>query len=105
VPSFLERNFIGGREGRKDSVLGCTETGTATLHQLRDSWTAHSHDTAEEWIYVVAGEGTLRIGTADQKLQAGTFSLVPHTISHALVPQGRNPLIIISMLSGTPCNP
>jgi mannose-6-phosphate isomerase-like protein (cupin superfamily) len=105
VPSFLERNFIGGREGRKDSVLGCTETGTATLHQLRDSWTAHSHDTAEEWIYVVAGEGTLRIGTADQKLQAGTFSLVPHTISHALVPQGRNPRLIISMLSGTPCNP
>jgi mannose-6-phosphate isomerase-like protein (cupin superfamily) len=103
VPLFLEKNFIGGREGRKDSVLGCTETGTATLHQLRDSWTAHTHDTAEEWIYVVAGEGILRIGTADQKLQAGTFSLVPHTVSHALVPQGRNPLIVISILSGPPC--
>jgi mannose-6-phosphate isomerase-like protein (cupin superfamily) len=105
VPLFLEKNFIGGREGRKDSLLGCTETGTATLHQLRDSWTAHTHDTAEEWIYVVAGEGILRIGTADQKLQAGTFSLVPHTVSHALVPQGRNPLIVISMLSGPPCKP
>lgn len=103
VPLFLERNFIGGREGRKDSLLGCTPTGTATLHQLRESWTAHTHDTAAEWIYVVAGEGTLRIGTLDQKLQAGTFSLVPHTVSHALVPQGRNPLIIISVLSGPPC--
>ena len=80
VPLFLEKNFIGGREGRKDSLLGCTATGTATLHQLREAWLAHTHDTAEEWIYVVAGEGTLRIGTADQKLQAGTFSLVPHTI-------------------------
>lgn len=103
VPLFLEKNFIGGREGRKDSMLGCTPTGTATLHQLRESWTAHTHDAAEEWIYVVAGEGTLRIGTADQKLQAGTFSLVPHTMSHALVPQGRNPLIVISVLSGPPC--
>ena len=103
VPLFLEKNFIGGREGRKDSVLGCTTTGTATLHQLRDTWAAHTHDTAEEWIYVVAGEGVLRIGTADQKLQAGTFSLVPHTISHALVPQGRNPLIVISTLSGPAC--
>lgn len=103
VPLFLEKNFIGGREGRKDSPLGCTPTGTATLHQLRDTWQAHTHDSAEEWIYVVAGEGTLRIGGADQKLQAGTFSLVPHTMSHTLVPQGRNPLIVISVLSGPPC--
>ena len=103
VPLFLERNFIGGREGRKDSLLGCTATGTATLHQLRESWTAHSHDDAEEWVYVVAGEGALRLGATDQKIQAGTFSLVPHGLSHALIPQGRNPLIVISVLSGPPC--
>jgi mannose-6-phosphate isomerase-like protein (cupin superfamily) len=103
VPIFLEKNFIGGREGRKDSVLGCTTTGGATLHQLRDSWAAHTHDNAEEWLYVVAGEGVLRIGASDQKVQAGTFSLVPHTVSHALIPQGRNPLIVISVLSGAPC--
>lgn len=104
VPLFLEKNFIGGREARKDSVLGCTPTGTATLHQLRDSWLPHTHDTAEEWIYVVAGEGTLRIGATEQKVQAGTFSLVPHTVAHALIPQGRNPLILISVLSGPPCD-
>ncbi len=103
VPLFLEKNFIGGREGRKDSVLGCTATGTATLHQLRDAWLAHTHDAAEEWIYVVAGEGILRIGATEQKVQAGTFSLVPHTVSHALIPQGRNPLIVISTLSGPAC--
>ena len=103
VPLFLEKNFIGGREGRKDSVLGCTATGTATLHQLREAWLAHTHDDAEEWIYVVAGEGTLRLGTTEQKIQAGTFSLVPHTMSHALIPQGRNPLIVISVLSGPAC--
>jgi mannose-6-phosphate isomerase-like protein (cupin superfamily) len=103
VPLFLEKNFIGGREGRKESVLGCTGTGTATLHQLRESWPAHTHDDAEEWIYVVAGEGMLRLGTIEQKIQAGTFSLVPHTMSHALIPQGRNPLIVISVLSGPRC--
>ena len=103
VPLFLEKNFIGGRERRKDSVLGCTSTGTATLHQLRDAWPAHTHDDAEEWIYVVAGEGTLRLGASDQRVQAGTFSLVPHTVSHSLTPQGRNPLIVISVLSGPAC--
>jgi mannose-6-phosphate isomerase-like protein (cupin superfamily) len=103
VPLFLEKNFIGGREGRKDSQLGCTPTGTATLHQLRDTWLGHTHDDAEEWIYVVAGEGALRIGETNQRLQAGTFSIVPHTVSHALIPQGRNPLIVISVLSGPRC--
>ena len=103
VPLFLEKNFIGGREARKDSPLGCTSTGSATLHQLRDAWLSHTHDDAEEWIYVVAGEGMLRIGTSEQKIQAGTFSLVPHTVAHALIPQGRNPLIVISTLSGSPC--
>jgi mannose-6-phosphate isomerase-like protein (cupin superfamily) len=105
VPLFLEKNFIGGRERRKDSLLGCTATGTATLHQLRDSWLGHTHDDAEEWIYVVAGEGALRIGETNQRLQAGTFSLVPHTVPHAVIPQGRNPLIIISVLSGPACKP
>jgi mannose-6-phosphate isomerase-like protein (cupin superfamily) len=104
VPLFLEKNFIGGREGRKDSPLGCTPTGTATLHQIREPWLNHAHEDADEWIYVVAGEGMLRIGNAaDQRIQAGTFSLVPHATSHTLLPQGRNPLIVISVLSGPAC--
>ena len=103
VPLFLEKNFIGGREGRRESILGCTATGGATLHQLREAWASHTHDDGDEWIYVVAGEGTLRIGTADHRLQAGTFALVPHSTAHAVMPQGRNPLIIISMLSGPRC--
>lgn len=103
IPLFLEKNFIGGREPRKESSLGCAATGTANLFQLRDTWAAHAHDDADEWIYVVAGEGTLRIGNAEQRVQAGTFSSVPHTVSHALIPQGRNPLILISILSGPAC--
>ena len=103
VPLFLEKNFIGGREARKESPLGCGAVTTATLHQLRDSWLAHAHEDADESIYVVAGEGTVRIGSTEQKIQAGTFSFIPHTVSHALIPQGRNPLIVISVLAGPPC--
>ena len=102
VPLFLEKNFIN-RDPRKDSPLGCTPTGTATLHQLREAWLNHSHADADEWIYVVAGEGTIRIGANDQRVTAGTFSLIPRTITHALLPGGRNPFIVISILSGPPC--
>jgi hypothetical protein len=102
IPLFLEKNFIG-REGRKESPLGCTPTGTALLHQLREAWLNHTHEDADEWMYVVAGEGTLRIGNADQRVTAGTFASIPHSNGHALLPTGRNPLIIISVLSGHPC--
>jgi mannose-6-phosphate isomerase-like protein (cupin superfamily) len=102
IPLFLEKNFIG-REGRKESLLGCTPTGTATLHQLREAWLNHTHEDADEWLYVVAGEGNLRIGTTDQRITAGTFSLIPHSAGHAVLPTGRNPLIVISVLSGPPC--
>lgn len=102
VPLFLEKNFIN-RDPRKDSPLGCTPTGTATLHQLREAWLNHSHADADEWIYVVAGEGTIRIGATDQRVLAGTFTLIPRTITHALLPSGRNPFIVISVLSGPPC--
>jgi mannose-6-phosphate isomerase-like protein (cupin superfamily) len=105
IPGFLDKNFIGGREGRKDSPLGCTSTATATLHQLREAWLNHTHDDADEWLYVVAGEGTLRIGNAEQHLQAGTFSLIPRTVTHAILPTGRNPLVVFSVLSGPPCKP
>jgi uncharacterized cupin superfamily protein len=103
VPLFLEKNFIGGREDHKESPLGCAATGSGTLHQLRDTWAAHTHEDADEWVYVVAGEGVLRLPGSEQRLQAGTFSLVPHTIAHTVVPQGRNPLIVISVLSGPAC--
>jgi len=99
IPTFIEKNFIG-REGQKDSPLGCTSTGTATLIQLREALLNQTHEDADEWIYVVAGEGALRLGTADQHLQAGTFALIPHTAAHGLLPSGRNPLIFISFLSG-----
>jgi len=103
IPMFVEKNFIGGREPRKDSELGCTSTGSATLHQLREAWVGRFHNDADEWVYVVAGTATLRIGSNDQSLSPGTFSLIPRTVVHSIVPTGRTPLIIVSILSGAPC--
>ena len=68
--------------------------------QLREALLNQSHEDADEWIYVVAGEGTLRLGSAEQRLQAGTFALIPHTVAHGILPGGRNPLIFVSVLSG-----
>jgi Carboxypeptidase regulatory-like domain/Cupin domain len=103
IPTFVEKNFIGGREPRKDSELGCTSTGAATLHQLREAWINRFHADSDEWLYVVAGSATLRIGSNDQPMAPGTFSLIPHTVVHSIVPTGRTPFIVVSILSGAPC--
>lgn len=103
IPSFLDKNLITGREPQKSSSLGCTSTATATLYQLREAWVNRSHDNGDEWIYVVAGEATLRLGGAEQHLQAGTFSLIPHTVAYSIMPTGKNPFIVVSILSGPAC--
>jgi hypothetical protein len=103
VPTFIEKNFIGNREPQKESTLGCTSTGTSTLYQLREAWINRSHDDADEWLYVVAGEATLRLKTTEQHLQAGTFSLIPHTVAYSVLPTGRNPFMVVSVLSGAAC--
>ncbi len=103
IPSFVELNFIGARATRKDSLVACAGTGTATLLQLREALVDEVHDPSDEWLYVVAGEGTLQLGDREEKLAAGTFSLVPRTVRHSIVPRGRNPLILIAIQTGTPC--
>jgi mannose-6-phosphate isomerase-like protein (cupin superfamily) len=102
IPAFLDSNFIG-RAARKDSELGCTPSGSAVLHQLREPWPSHIHDSADEWLYVVAGEGILLVDAVEQRIQPGTFSLIPRGYRHAIHPQGRNPLIVVSVTSGAPC--
>ena len=83
----------------------CTSTATGTLHQLREAWINRSHADADEWLYVVAGEATMRVSGSEQRLQAGTFSLIPHTVVYSVVPAGRNPFIVVSILTGPACAP
>jgi quercetin dioxygenase-like cupin family protein len=102
VPTFVERNFISNKEGVKESLLACTGESTSTLVQLREPLTEHSHDTAEV-LYVVAGEATHRVDGKEETLTAGAFSAIPRGMLHSLTRRGRNPVIVISTVSGKPC--
>ena len=103
IPTFLDRNFIG-REPLKESILGCTATATTRLLQLRDTLAEHVHENVDEMLYVVAGEGAIMIpGRAATPVGPGSLSVVPRGAPHAIERRGRNPLIVLSILSGTPC--
>jgi quercetin dioxygenase-like cupin family protein len=73
------------------------------LVQTKDPVAEHTHADADETIYVVAGEGTHKVGGRDAAIEAGTFLVVPRGTPHSLRRSGSRPLIFVSTLSGPPC--
>jgi hypothetical protein len=104
IPNFLDRNFIG-RELFKESILTCTPQETVRLLQMREGMAPHIHDRVDEIVYVVAGEGALRLGKDTVPLRAASLVVVPHGSDHAFERRGRKPLIVVSTLSGAACEP
>jgi hypothetical protein len=104
VPDFLDRNFIG-RDPLKESIVACKPLETVRLLQMREGVAQHRHDRADEIIYVVAGEGAVRIQTETTPIRAGALIVVPNGSDHAFEHRGKNPLIVVSTLSGSACEP
>ena len=103
VVDFVEDNFISGRDPLKEDSLGCTASAKTTLVQVRDPQPERALADTDEVIYVVAGEGTLRLGNRDVALSATTLAVVPRGIVRGITRKGRNPLIFVSVQSGPPC--
>ena len=104
ILDFLDKNFIG-REPIKESILACEPLETVRLLQLRDGIAKNAHDRIDEIIYVVAGEGSVRVNDAATPLRAGSLVVVPHGTDHSIDRTGKNPLVILSTLAGAACDP
>jgi mannose-6-phosphate isomerase-like protein (cupin superfamily) len=105
VPDFVEQNLIGSSEPQKVSPLACSGLLQATLWQVRETWDKRQHDEADAMLYVVGGEGTLRMNDRDIPLSAGRFVSVPRGTTYGLSRRGRNPLIVLANLGGEACTP
>jgi mannose-6-phosphate isomerase-like protein (cupin superfamily) len=102
LPDFIEKNYIGSAPSATDRVA-CTASGTASVIQLEQPLAEHTHDDVDEYVYVVAGEGTEVIGGKTFSLVPGVLAVVPRGTAHSLARKGSRPLIVLSMLSGKPC--
>ena len=104
VPDFIERNFIANTQPQKVSEVGCSGLAHTVLWQVREPWEKREHDTTDAMLYVVGGEGTVRMGTTDISVQAGSFAQIPRGTTYAISRRGRNPIIILATLIGEPCS-
>lgn len=103
LPDFIEKNFISNREPQKENLVGCSGVSQAVLWQVRDPWEGRQHESVDGMLYVVGGEGSLRIDGRDVSVTAGSFAVIPRRTTYGFTRRGRNPLIVLAMLAGAPC--
>ena len=56
MPAFIEKYYVGRAAG-KTTAITCATGGDASLLQLNDGLAEHTHADADEFIYVIAGQG------------------------------------------------
>ena len=103
LPDFIEQNFISNREAQKTSSLGCSGLAEGTLWQIREPWLDQQYPDSDLMLYVVGGEGSLRLDARTVPLAAGTFVVVPRGTTYGLSRSGRNPLFVLAVIAGVPC--
>jgi mannose-6-phosphate isomerase-like protein (cupin superfamily) len=107
ILSLTDDNLIEKLLREKDPVaerqLGCSGATSSRLIRVNDSLAVHSHADADEVLYIFGGEVTLKLGDKEQNLAPGGFSLVPRGMAHAVTRRGRVPVVILSIVSGPPC--
>jgi mannose-6-phosphate isomerase-like protein (cupin superfamily) len=97
VPLLRETDPVAER------ALGCSGATNSRLIRVRDAITAHSHADADELVYIVAGDATIKLGEKEQNISPGWFSIIPRGTSHTITRRNRNPILILSSISGPPC--
>lgn len=102
MPAFIEKNKVA-RGGDKLTPLGCAMGGEGTLFQLSDPLTKHVHDAADEFIYVISGEGMATFGERQEPLGPNVFLMIPRYMSHEITIGKKKPLVMMSVLAGQAC--
>ena len=103
LPDFIEKNFISGREAHKENMVGCSGVGQAVLWQVREPWDGRQHESADGMLYIIGGEGSIKLEGREVSVTAGSFAVVPRGTTYGFTRRGRNPLIVLAVLAGAPC--
>jgi mannose-6-phosphate isomerase-like protein (cupin superfamily) len=102
MPAFIEKNYIGRAAG-KTTPMGCAAGGSSTLIQMNEPLAQHTHDEADEFIYVIAGQGMAKLSGREESLGPAVFLMVPRGMPHTITAGPKRPLVMMSVLAGDKC--
>ena len=102
MPAFIEKNYIGRAAG-KTTPMGCASGGSSTLLQINEPLAQHTHDDADEFLYVIAGQGTAKLSGREESLGPAVFLMVPRGTAHTITAGPKKPLVMMSIRTGAGC--
>jgi mannose-6-phosphate isomerase-like protein (cupin superfamily) len=101
IPDLVTKSFLEG--SLKEVLVSCSANTRTTLLQMSVDQPELLYDKAEVTYYVIGGEGAVRIGGRETAVKLDSFVSVPRGVIHSLIRRGRRPLILVTQLSGEPC--
>jgi hypothetical protein len=102
IGDLLEKEFVG-RQPRRETLLSCSGNERASMIQLNEPLPERLYENADAVYYVLGGEGTLMLNGKETRLGLNGFASVPRGTSHSFSKRGNRLLVLLSVLSGEPC--
>lgn len=102
MPAYIEKNYVGKGAG-KMTPMACATGGSSTLMQINEPVAQHAHADADEFIYVIAGEGVARLAGREESLGPAVFLMVPRGTPHTFSAGRKKPLVMMSIRAGEKC--
>ena len=102
IGELLEKEYVG-KQPRRETLLSCSGNERAAMIQLNEPMPERLYENADAIYYVLGGEGTLMLNGKETKLGLNGFASVPRGTSHSFLKRGSRLLVLLSVLSGEPC--
>jgi mannose-6-phosphate isomerase-like protein (cupin superfamily) len=99
----LAERQLSGNQARRETLVACSGNTRTMLVALNQDQPDRLYEGAETEYYVVAGQGAVKLNGRETTLSAGSYVSVPRNTTHGIVRRGNRPLILLSILSGEPC--
>ncbi len=101
MPAFIEKHYIGKAPGQT-TPLGCATGGTSTLIQINEPFFENTHSGADEFVYVIAGQGLAQVADRKEPIGPGVFLMIPRGFAHSFT-ASKKPLVMVSTRAGEKC--
>jgi hypothetical protein len=102
IGDLLEKEYVG-KQPRRETLLSCSGSERASMIQLNEALPERLYESADAIYYVLGGEGSIRMDGRETKLGLNAFVSVPRGTSHSFTRRGNRLLVLLSVLSGEPC--
>lgn len=99
IESILTLQPDSAYDNIKIRLLASNKQSTSFILWIKKDVRAHLHEQHTENIYVLEGEGEMRIGNENRKIKPGDFLNIPPGVPHALKVTSATPVKVLSIQS------